>query len=73
MQPIVCSVMCPMILKVSRCKDRELDAGLSPGERRAVTPSQCGAVGEAVVICVLAEGPEELSLLSHPSSQGHPA
>lgn len=63
MQPIVFSVTCPMILKISKYEDRELDAGLSQGERRTVTPSHCGAVGEAVVSCVLAEGPEEMSLL----------
>lgn len=66
MQPIVFSVTCPMILKVSKHEDRELHAGLSQAERRTVTPppsSQCGAVGEAVVSCVLAEGPEGMSLL----------
>lgn len=63
MQPIVFSVTCPIILKMSKYEDRELDAALSQGERRTLTPSQCGAVGKAVVSCVLAEGPEEMSLL----------
>lgn len=59
MQPIVFSVPCLMILKVSKREERELDAGLSKGERR--TSDIVEQWGEAAVSCVLAEGPEGIS------------
>lgn len=74
MQPIVFSVTCLMILKVSKREERELDAGLSKGERRNSDSESLWSSGGKLqsTVCLLKDLRESLSI-SHPWSQGHPA